>query len=63
MHPQDRLLVVEALVRFAGDPRDLNAREERAWELAEAITAGEGLALTEFVFQIDDDWQEPVASE
>ena len=63
MHPQDRLLVAEALVRFAGDPRDLNAREERAWELAETITADEGLALTEFVFQIDDDWQEPVASE
>jgi hypothetical protein len=63
MHPQDRLLVAEALVRFAGDSRDLDAREERAWELAEAITADEGLALTEFVFQIDDDWQEPVASE
>ena len=63
MHPQDRLLVAEALVRFAGDPRDLDAREERAWELAEAITADEGLALTEFVFQIDDDWQEPVTSE
>lgn len=63
MHPQDRLLVAEALVRFAGDPRDLDAREERAWELAEVITADEGLALSEFVFQIDDDWQEPVASE
>ena len=63
MHPQDRLLVAEALVRFAGDPRDLDAREERAWELAEAITADEGPAFTEFVFQIDDDWQEPVASE
>ena len=57
MHPQDRLLIAEALVRFAGDPRDLDAREERAWELAEVITTDEGLAFTEFVFQIDDDWR------
>ena len=63
MHPQDRLIIAEALVRFAGDPRDLDAREERAWELAEMITAEEGLTLTEFVFQIDDTWQAPVESE
>jgi hypothetical protein len=63
MHPQDRLLIAEALVRFAGDPRDLSAREERAWELAEAITAEEGLSFDEFVFQIDDTWQAPVESE
>ena len=63
MHPQDRLIIAEALVRFAGDARDLDAREKRAWELAEAITAEEGLALTEFVFQIDDAWQAPVESE
>jgi|AntDeeMetageno50_2_1112565.scaffolds.fasta_scaffold11638_2 hypothetical protein len=63
MHPQDRLLIAEALVRFAGDPRDLDAREERAWELAEVITTDEGLAFTEFVFQIDDDWREAVESE
>jgi hypothetical protein len=63
MHPQDRLLIAEALVRFAGDPRDLDAREERAWELAEAITAEEGLSFGEFVFQIDDAWQGPVESE
>lgn len=63
MHPQERLLIAEALVRFAGDPRDLDGREERAWELAEAITADEGLVFTEFVFQIDDGWQEIVESE
>ena len=56
MHPQDRLLIAEALVRFAGDPRDLDAREERAWELAEAIITEEGLSFGEFVFQIDDAW-------
>ena len=63
MHPQDRLLIAEALVRFAGDPRDLDAREERAWELAEAITAEEELSFGEFLFQIDDAWQGPVESE
>ena len=56
MHPQDRLLIAEALVRFAGDPRNLDAREERAWELAEAIITKEGLSFDEFVFQIDDAW-------
>lgn len=56
MHPQDRLLIAEALVYFAGDPRDLDAREERAWELAEAIISEEGLVFAEFVFQIDDGW-------
>ena len=63
MHPQDRLLIAEALVRFAGDPREPDTREERAWELAEAITAEEGLSFDEFVFQIDDGWQIPVESE
>lgn len=58
MHPQDRLLIAEALVQFAGGD-DLAPRERRAWELAEAIVAEEGLPMDGFVQQIDSDWSGP----
>jgi len=59
MHPQDRLLIAEALVQFAGPPGDLTPRERRAWELAEAIVAEERLSMDGFVQQIDSDWSGP----
>lgn len=57
MHPQDRLLVAEALVQFAGNPNDLSPRERRAWQLAEEITADQILPMNELVRQIDPDWR------
>jgi len=59
MHPQDRLLIAEALVQFAGPSGDLAPRERRAWELAETIVAEEGLPMDGFVQQIDSDWSGP----
>ncbi|CCQ34921.1 hypothetical protein HTIA_p2819 (plasmid) [Halorhabdus tiamatea SARL4B] len=60
MHPQDWLLVVEALIRFAGNPRDLETpREERAYEIAEAIAAEQGLDPSEALQQINDEWSGP----
>ncbi|EMA48623.1 hypothetical protein [Halococcus salifodinae] len=59
MHPQDQLLVAEALVQFAGVPRDLSSRERRAWQLAEAIIADIGVEMDEFVRQIDSEWGGP----
>jgi hypothetical protein len=58
-HPQDWLLVLEALVEFAGNPRTLSSREERAYELIEEIAAEQGLAPSDCILQIDDDWQGP----
>ena len=59
MHPQDQLLVAEALVRFAGPPRDLTSRKRRAWQLAEELVAEQGLPMDEFVYQIDEAWRGP----
>lgn len=36
MHHQDKLLIIEALVAYGGDPR-----EQRAWDLAERMLDGE----------------------
>jgi len=60
LHPQDWLLVAEALIAWAGNPREIyDPREERAYELAEAIAAEEGLAPSEALQQVDDDWSGP----
>ena len=45
MHGQDWLLIVEALVSWAGNPREIDGpRQERAYELAEEIASEQGLA-------------------
>lgn len=59
MHPQDQLLVAEALVRFAGPPRGLTARKGRAWQIAEEFIAEQELPMDEFVYQIDEEWRGP----
>lgn len=56
-HPQDWLLIVEALVSWAGNPNTLNTpRERRAYELTEIIVAEQGLDPGRALQQIDDNW-------
>ena len=50
-HPQDWILIVEALAHWAGPPDEAIGRGERAYELIEAIAAVEGLPPSEFVQQ------------
>lgn len=51
--------MAEAFVRYAGDHRDITAREERAWELAEGLVATQGLSMEALVSQIDEEWSGP----
>ena len=55
-HPQDWLLVAEALTAYAGGPRALDEREARAWELVDDIANEQDLPVTELIEQVDDDW-------
>lgn len=55
-HPQDWLIVIEALVTWAGSDPPCESREERAWVLAQAIAEEQGLDLVDYVFQIDSDY-------
>jgi hypothetical protein len=57
-HTQDWLLIVHALVHWAG-PDTQSARDRRAWELADEIASREGIPLTEAVRQADLDWAGP----
>lgn len=60
IHPQDWALIAEALAQFAGNPNELETpREWRAWVLVEAIADDQGLAPSELIRQIDDDWSGP----
>ena len=59
MHPQDELLIAESLVAYAGDHRDITAREARAWNLAEEIVSSQGLSMDALVSQIDEEWSGP----
>ena len=46
MHLQDRLLLAEALIAFAGDARNLSPRERRAWELVnEMLSTGTQVSI------------------
>lgn len=38
-HPQDWIVIVEALAQWAGPPDEAKGRRERAYELIEAIAA------------------------
>ena len=56
-HPQDWLLVVEALTEFAMLVEDVApARADRADQLAEAIIDQEGLDPERCLEQIDEQW-------
>lgn len=52
IHPQDWIIVVEALAHWAGPPDEATGRRERAYELIEAIAAEQGLHPAELVRQI-----------
>lgn len=54
-HPQDWIIIVEALAQWAGPPEGMaGPREERAYELIEAIAAEQGLHPTELILQATD---------
>ena len=59
MHRQDKLLIIEALIAYGGDARTLRPREQRAWDLAEAMLDGEGLSPDALVSDIDEEWSGP----
>lgn len=52
-HPQDWIIVVEALAQWAGRPEMVRGRRERAYELIDSIAAEQGLPPSELLFQID----------
>lgn len=52
-HPQDDLLIVEALYRHGHEIEDsYPVRVNRAWELATDIAAKHGLDVSDALFQI-----------
>lgn len=56
-HAQDWILIVEALAQWAGPSSDQSSRrEERAYELIEAIAREQGLPPSELIFQLDTDY-------
>ncbi len=56
-HPQDWIIVIEALAQWAGAPNDrISGRRERAYELVEAIAAEEGLPASELLRQMVRTW-------
>ena len=59
MHRQDKLLIIEALVVYGGDARNLRPRERRAWELAEKMLDDEGLPTDVLVSDVDEEWSGP----
>ena len=63
MHRQDKLLIIEALVAYGGDARDLRPREHRAWELAERMMDGDGISRDALVRDVDEEWSGPAELE
>lgn len=56
-HPQDWILVVEALTEYSRKWEELEPeRSQRADELIEAIGNEQGVSSPELIQQIDDDW-------
>ncbi|MFP8891860.1 hypothetical protein ACLI4U_19120 (plasmid) [Natrialbaceae archaeon A-CW2] len=54
MHPQDDLLVVQALLEFSMDRRSCQPdRADRAYAIAETMAAEHGLALEDAILQVD----------
>jgi hypothetical protein len=57
---QDWIIVVEALANWSGPPGAVETpREERAWELIEAIGREQQLQPGELLRQIDREWSGP----
>lgn len=53
-HPQDWIIIIEALAQWAGPPDYVDGgRQERTYELIEAIAAVQGLTPGELLLQID----------
>ena len=59
MHRQDKLLIIEALVAYGGDARILSPREQRAWELAEAMLDSDDLSPGALISDVDEGWSGP----
>lgn len=56
-HPQDWILIVEALTALSWDREQSDPlRSHRADELIEAIAYEQGLSSPALIRQIDDDW-------
>lgn len=55
-HPQDWIIIVEALAQWAGLPDEATGRRERAYELLDAISNMLNLPVEEIVPQIDDEY-------
>lgn len=52
-HPQDDLLLLEALVEYSQSDYVTPKRADRAWLLADELAASHGLALEDAVCQIE----------
>lgn len=50
-HPQDWIIIIEALAQWAGPPETAKGRKERAYELIEAISAEQELPPSELIYQ------------
>lgn len=56
-HPQDWMIVAEALTTFSEDWEEIDPdRSRRADELVEAIANEQGVSSPELIRQIDDSW-------
>lgn len=56
-HPQDWILIVEALAQWAGPfTSERCPREERAYELIEAIARMQGLPASELLMQAENNY-------
>lgn len=52
LHPQDWIIIIEALAQWAGPPDRLDTpRRERAYDLIELIAAEQGHSATEMLRQ------------
>lgn len=63
-HPQDELLIIEALTQLGADIEDHNTvRATRAKRLARDIAAEHGLDVGDALFQIDTNRDDPTTSQ
>lgn len=52
-HPQDWIIIVEALAQWAGPPDKASERQERAYELIDGIAKEQGLPPAELIHQTE----------
>jgi hypothetical protein len=56
-HPQDWIIIAEALTGFSNDWEEIDPkRSRRADELVEAIANEQGISTPELIRQIDSSW-------